>query len=62
MAVCAFILCLCCPVCRYGLCDGLIPLSRSPTDCVKDQETEKTAKALQRAVYPYIDRATERIT
>jgi hypothetical protein len=30
-----FILCLCCPVCRYRPCDGLITRSRSPTVCEK---------------------------
>jgi hypothetical protein len=29
---CAFILCLCCPVCRYRPCDGLIPRLSGPTD------------------------------
>jgi hypothetical protein len=42
--LCAFILCLCCPVCRQPPCDGLIPRPRSPTDCVKDQKTEKAVK------------------
>jgi hypothetical protein len=32
--LCAFILCLCCPVCRWRPYDGLIPRPRSPTDCV----------------------------
>jgi hypothetical protein len=32
--LCAFILCLCCSVCRYRPCDGLIPRPRSPADCV----------------------------
>jgi hypothetical protein len=32
--LCAFILCLCCSVCRYKPCEGLIPRQRSPTDCV----------------------------
>jgi hypothetical protein len=34
------------------LCDGLIPRPRSPAACVQDQETEKPAKAQQRAVDP----------
>jgi hypothetical protein len=39
--LCAFILCLCCSVCRQRPCDGLIPRPRRPTDYVQDQETEK---------------------
>jgi hypothetical protein len=39
--LCAFILCLCCSVCRYRFCDGLIPRPRSPTDYIWDQGTEK---------------------
>jgi hypothetical protein len=35
MSVFAFILRLCCPVCRQRHCDGLITRPRSPTDCVK---------------------------
>jgi hypothetical protein len=46
--LCMFILCLCCSV----LCDELILRPRSPTDCIWDQETEKEAKAQQRAVEP----------
>jgi hypothetical protein len=34
MSMCAFILCLCCSVCRQRPCDGLIPRPRSTTDCV----------------------------
>jgi hypothetical protein len=30
----AFILCLCCSLCRKRPCDGMIPRPRSPTDCV----------------------------
>jgi hypothetical protein len=53
MSVCAFILCLCWPVCRYRPCDGLITRPRSPTVCVKkDYGTEKEARAQQRAAEP----------
>jgi hypothetical protein len=34
MDVCVRLLCLCCSVCTYRLCDGLITRPRSPTDCV----------------------------
>jgi hypothetical protein len=47
---CAFTLSLCYSVCRWRPCKGLIPRPRSPTDCIWDQETEKSAKAHQRAV------------
>jgi hypothetical protein len=39
--LCAFILCLCCPVCRWRPWDGLIPHPRSPTDCVTEVEKLK---------------------
>jgi hypothetical protein len=35
MSVCAFIMCLCCPLCRWRPCDGLITRPRSLTVCVK---------------------------
>jgi hypothetical protein len=35
ISVCAFILCLCCPVYRKRPCDWLITRPRSPTVCVK---------------------------
>jgi hypothetical protein len=31
----AFLLCLCCPVCRYQACDGLILRPRGPTNCLR---------------------------
>jgi hypothetical protein len=50
--LCAFILCLRCSVCRYRPCEGLIPRPRGSTGCVKNEETEKSAKAQPRAVEP----------
>jgi hypothetical protein len=38
-----------------GPCEGLTPLQKIPTDYVKDQETEKAAKAQQRAVEALTD-------
>jgi hypothetical protein len=32
--LCAFILCLCCSVCRWRACDGLISRPRSPVACI----------------------------
>jgi hypothetical protein len=56
----AFILCLCGSVCRMRPCDGLIPRPRSPTNSVKGEETEKVAKAQQRAVEPQVDSKIDR--
>jgi hypothetical protein len=36
----------------YVLLRWLIPRLRSPTDCVKDKETEKATKVQQKAVEP----------
>jgi hypothetical protein len=54
MSVCALILCLCCSVRRQQPCNGLIPRPRSPTDCVKNEETEKSSQGLTKGC-----RATE---
>jgi hypothetical protein len=45
MSVYTFILCLCCRVCRYRPCDGLITRPRSPTVCENDCGTEEEARA-----------------
>jgi hypothetical protein len=42
--VCAFILCLCCPLFRQRPCDELITRPSSPTVCENDHETEKSAQ------------------
>jgi hypothetical protein len=45
----AFILCLCCVVCRLRPCNDLITRPRSPTGCEKrkkDYGTEQEARAL----------------
>jgi hypothetical protein len=47
ISVYAFILCLCCPVCRQRLCDG-----ESYRLCKNDYGTEEEDKAQQRAVVP----------
>jgi hypothetical protein len=47
-----FILCLCCPVCAGSGLARADPCPRSPTDCVKDQETQKAVKANQKGVEP----------
>jgi hypothetical protein len=39
--LCAFILCLCCYVCRKRPCDGLIPHLRIPNDCVWVKKLKK---------------------
>jgi hypothetical protein len=50
MFVCAFILCLCVLCAGSGVAKELIPHPRGPTNYVKDQETEKAAKAQQRDI------------
>jgi hypothetical protein len=42
--LCAFILCLCCPVSRQTPCDVLIPRPKSPTDCVNIRELKNQAE------------------
>jgi hypothetical protein len=46
--LCTSLFCLCCPVCRWRSCDGLITRPRSPTVGVKnDYGTKEEARALQ---------------
>jgi hypothetical protein len=42
-------------VCVYSVLGSGLAMG-SPVDCVKDQESEKEAKAQQRALEPYINR------
>jgi hypothetical protein len=44
MDVCVCRFCLCCPVNRWLLYDGLIPRPRSPTDYVQDYESDHGSK------------------
>jgi hypothetical protein len=61
MSVCAFILCLCCPVCRWRPCDGLILRPRSLIVCVKkkDYETGEESRAQPRDVEPLMNEMNE---
>jgi hypothetical protein len=52
MDVCLRLFCVCVVLCVRSPCDGLIPRTRSPINCVEDEATEKVAKAQQRAVEP----------
>jgi hypothetical protein len=47
----AFILCLCCSVCRCRPSDGPIPRPRSPTDCILIKKLKKRPRST-RAVQP----------
>jgi hypothetical protein len=49
MDVCVGLFCVCAVLCAGS---GLISRPRSPTNYVKDEESEKTAKVQQRAVEP----------
>jgi hypothetical protein len=49
MCVCVF-LCLCCPVCRYRPCVGLIPQPRSPTKCLWIEKSIKEGQGPIRTV------------
>jgi hypothetical protein len=51
MSACAFILCLCCPVYRYGLKTS----KESYRLCKNDYEAEGEARAQQRALEPLMD-------
>jgi hypothetical protein len=61
LCVYAFILCLCCPVVRYRLCDGLITNPKSPTICekwlrnwIRGQGPEWAGRAIEKKKPPFI--------
>jgi hypothetical protein len=54
--LCGFILCLCCSVCRYRPCDGLIPLQGVLPTVYIIKKLKKRPRFNKRTVEPYIER------
>jgi hypothetical protein len=50
MDVCLRVSVLCCPVCRYRSCVGLIPQPRSPTKCLWIEKSIKEGQGPIRTV------------